>query len=108
MPIKHCLIKEKEEFTIRQGLIKQILMDFHRKTCSKIITPITMVLTLVEVEIKIWVDSNLFSKIFLVRPLPNRDPDREENHKIKDKILLLNLILILKKLLMELKKYLCV
>ena len=86
MLIKHCQIKEKEEFMIKQALIKKILMDFHRKIFSKIITPIMVVLILVEAEIKIWEDSNLFSKIFLVKPLPNKDPNPEENHKINDKI----------------------
>lgn len=45
-----------------------------------------VVLILVEAEIKIWEGSNLFSKIFLVKPLPNKDPNPEENHKINDKI----------------------
>lgn len=80
-------------------------MDFHKKTCLKTITPIIMVLALVAVEIKIWEDSNLSFKIFLVKLLPNKDLDPGENHKIKDKILQLNLILILKRLLMEPKKY---
>ena len=86
MPIKHCQIKEKEGFTIRQALIKKILMDFRRKICLKTITPIMAVLILVEAEIKIWEDSNLFFKIFLVKLLPNKDPDLKENHKINDKI----------------------
>ena len=61
-------------------------MDFHRKICSKTIIPIIKVLILAEAEIKIWEDFNLFFKIFLVKPLPNKDPNPEENHKINDKI----------------------
>lgn len=84
MLTKHCLIKAKEEFTIKLAQIKTTLMVFHKKICSKIITP-TVDLILVEGEIKTWEDFNQSSKIFLVNLLLNKGLNREENPKTKEK-----------------------
>lgn len=83
--MKHCLIKVKEEFMIKLARIKTILMVFHSKTCLKIIMLTMGLVVLVEVETKIWVDSNPSFKIFLVMLLLNKDQNPEKNLKIKEK-----------------------
>ena len=77
-------MKTKEKIMIRLDPQKKThLMDSHKKTSSEMQD--SDLAEDQEVDIKIWVDSSLFSRIFLVKPSGNKQEEEENIIPIKKK-----------------------